>query len=154
MDNQTRIKLIESMVETYNLYSEHSPIARQDQVLVGVLENEISKLMTNVEFIFWVDCGEFKPETNSTNKMKLIFNTDRPYSKEGQTIHAEIFDTYVGDEMDQNKVYFYDTTRQIGGVMEFDMYIENFNEKTIMLKYDHNCFDDTKAPQAKKFLNL
>ena len=86
--------------------------------------------------------------------MKLTFNTNRPYSKEGQTIYAEIFNTYIEDEFTMNEVYFYDTTRQIGGVMEFDIDIESFDEKTIMLKYDHNCFDETKASQAKHFFNL
>ena len=152
MDNQTRIKLIKSMVETYELYSEYSPIARQEQVLAGVLEDEISKLMTESEFALWVDCGEFKPETN---KMKLTFNTNRPYSIEGQIIHAEVFNTYVDeDNFTILEVHFYDTTRNIGGVMEFDTDIENFNEKNIMLKYDHNCFDETKASQAKHFFNL
>ena len=86
--------------------------------------------------------------------MKLAFNTNRPYSKEGQIIYAEIFNTYTEDEFTTNEVYFYDTTRKIGGVMEFDIDIESFDEKTIMLKYDHNCFDETKAPQAKHFFNL
>ena len=86
--------------------------------------------------------------------MKLAFNTNRPYSKEGQIIYAEIFNTYTEDEFTTNVVYFYDTTRKIGGVMEFDIDIESCDEKTIMLKYDHNCFDETKAPQAKHFFNL
>ena len=86
--------------------------------------------------------------------MKLTFNTNRSYSIEGQIIHAEIFNKYVEDNFTILEVYFYDTTRKIGGVMEFDIEIENFNEKTIMLKYDNNCFDETKTPQAKEFLNL
>ena len=90
--------------------------------------------------------------------MKLTFNTNRPYSKEGQTIYAEVFKRYssltIGEDFYIVEAYFYNTTRKIGGVMEFDMDIENFNEKTVMLKYDHNCFDETKTPQAKEFFNL
>tara|TARA_Y100000114_G_C11717336_1_gene306666 strand:+ start:374 stop:646 length:273 start_codon:yes stop_codon:yes gene_type:complete len=90
--------------------------------------------------------------------MKLTFNTDRPYSKEGQIIYAEVFKRHssliIGEDFTIFEAYFYDTTRKIGGVMEFDMDVESFNEETIMLKYDHNCFDETKAPQAKHFFNL
>ena len=37
--------------------------------------------------------------------MKLTFNTDRPYSKEGQIIQAEVYNSYQRDGVDYLELY-------------------------------------------------
>ena len=86
--------------------------------------------------------------------MKLTFNTDRPYSKEGQIIQAEVFNTYIEDNVTYSEAFFYDTARKIGGVMTFDNEFDTFTKGNIIFKYDNYNFDEDNTPQAREFFNL
>tara|TARA_B100001094_G_C18128175_1_gene770678 strand:- start:1205 stop:1519 length:315 start_codon:yes stop_codon:yes gene_type:complete len=86
--------------------------------------------------------------------MFIKFNTNRPYSKDGQTIVAHIFNKYTKNGgIEYATIFFYDYTRKIGGTMEFDLEIENFNEKEILFKYDHGDFDEDETPNAKNYFS-
>ena len=63
MNDQTRIELIETLINTLDIYREHSTTPSQEQALTSALQDEISNLMTENEFINWIDRGEFKPQT-------------------------------------------------------------------------------------------
>ena len=63
MDNQTRVNLIETLIKTLETYRMHTETPSIEQTLTGALQDEISNLMTENEFINWVDTGEFKPQT-------------------------------------------------------------------------------------------
>ena len=63
MNDQTRIELIETLINTLNIYREKTDKLSIEQALTGHLQNEISHLMTENEFINWIDTGEFKPQT-------------------------------------------------------------------------------------------
>ena len=62
MDNQTRINLIETLIKTLETYRLNTETPSIEQKLTGVLQDEISNLMTENEFINWVETGEFKPQ--------------------------------------------------------------------------------------------
>ena len=63
MNNQTRIELIETLIKTLETYRINTETPSIEQTLTGALQDEISNLMTENEFINWVDTGEFKPQT-------------------------------------------------------------------------------------------
>ena len=63
MNNQTRIELIETLIKTLETYRINTETPSIEQKLTGALQDEISNLMTENEFINWVDTGEFKPQT-------------------------------------------------------------------------------------------
>tara|TARA_R110000787_G_scaffold128990_1_gene240772 strand:+ start:99 stop:410 length:312 start_codon:yes stop_codon:yes gene_type:complete len=87
-----------------------------------------------------------------TNNMTLTFNTNRPYSKEGQLIQAAVNRTYLDKDGDEcQEVFFNDTTRRIGGVMTYYTMFDTFNETSIMRKYDTNNFDDDRYTEVRKF---
>jgi len=94
-------------------------------------------------------------KTNKTKRdkqMKLTFNTNRPYSKEGQLIQAAINRTYLDEDGDEcQEVFFNDTTRRIGGVMTYYTMFETFNETSIMSNYDNNNFDDDRYTEVRDF---
>ena len=83
--------------------------------------------------------------------MKLTFNTNRPYSKEGQLIQAEVYNSYQRDGVDYLEVFFQDTTRKLGGVIELDCEFDSFSETNIMKYYDNNNFDDDRYTEVREF---
>ena len=83
--------------------------------------------------------------------MKLTFNTNRPYSKEGQLIQAEVYNSYQRDGIDYLEVFFQDTTRKLGGVIELDCEFDSFSETNIMKYYDNNRFDEDRYTEVRKF---
>ena len=62
MDNQKRINLIETLIKTLETYRINTETPSQEQTLTAALQDEISNLMTENEFINWIDTGEFKPQ--------------------------------------------------------------------------------------------
>lgn len=62
MDNQTRINLIETLIKTLETYRTTTETPSKEQTLTAALQEEISNLMTENEFINWIDTGEFKPQ--------------------------------------------------------------------------------------------
>ena len=63
MEEKTRIELIETLIKTLETYRINTETPSQEQTLTAALQDEISNLMTENEFINWVDTGEFKPQT-------------------------------------------------------------------------------------------
>lgn len=63
MNDQTRIELIETLINTLEIYREKTNKLCIDQVLTGHLQNELSQLMTENEFINWINTSEFKSQT-------------------------------------------------------------------------------------------
>ena len=59
MNNQTRIELIETLIKTLETYRINTETPSIEQTLTGALQDEISNLMTENEFINWVDTGQW-----------------------------------------------------------------------------------------------
>ena len=107
MDNETRINLIETLINTLDIYREKTDKLCIDQALTGHLQNEISHLMTENEHIDWCDTGEFRPEIET---IKHSFKTDRIYN----------FPQEIEIIIEQDKITFNDPSRDIAGSFDLE----------------------------------
>ena len=118
MDNETRIELIETLLNTLDIYREKTNKLCIDQALTGHLQNEISHLMTENEFHWWIDGGEFRPEVKT---IKHSFKTDRIYN----------FPQEISLIIEQDKITFDDPSRNMSGSFELeedDMIVKSFEK--------------------------
>ena len=133
MNDQTRIELIETLLNTLDIYREKTDKLCIDQALTGHLQNEISHLMTENEFADWIDMGEFRPELKTINHS---FETGRIYN----------FPQKISLIIEQDKIIFNDPSRDMAGSFELEA------DDTISKSFEK--IKSGKAPYPSELIRL
>ena len=107
MNNETRINLIETLINTLDIYREKTDKLCIEQALTGHLQNEIAHLMTENEHADWCDMGEFRPEIET---IRHSFKTDRIYN----------FPQKISIIIERGKIIFNDLSRGMAGSFDLE----------------------------------